>query len=188
MYLSEPDEKGRLRATHIRLAEGLSLDEPAIRRKPKAGTQTAAAKPAPVAKVHARKRSRPNRPTRRLSAKALGFFLLCLLPAAGLARLAEQGSHWLLLAYLLASVLAFAAYLHDKRRALRNGWRTPEARLHLLELLGGWPGALIAQQLLRHKTRKLSFQLVFWLIVMLHQVVWLDYLYFQRLRQLLLQL
>ena len=78
--------------------------------------------------------------------------------------------------------------MYDKRRALRNGWRTPEARLHLLELLGGWPGALIAQQLLRHKTRKLSFQLVFWLIVMLHQVVWLDYLYFQSLRQLLLQL
>ena len=125
---------------------------------------------------------------RQLSAKILGFVLLCLLPAAGFARLAEQGSHWLLLAYLLASVLAFAAYLYDKRRALRNGWRTPEARLHLLELLGGWPGALIAQQLLRHKTRKLSFQLVFWLIVMLHQVVWLDYLYFQRLRQLLLQL
>ena len=188
MYLSEPDEKGRLRATHIRLAGGLSLDEPAIRRKPRSGTQTAAAKPAPAAKVHARKRPRPSKPMRQLSAKILGFVLLCLLPAAGFARLAEQGSHWLLLAYLLASVLAFAAYLHDKRRALRNGWRTPEARLHLLELLGGWPGALIAQQLLRHKTRKLSFQLVLWLIVMLHQVVWLDYLYFQRLRQLLLQL
>ena len=51
------------------------------------------------------------------------LLLLCLLPAAGLARLAEQGSHWLLLAYLLASVLVFAAYLHDKRRALRSGWR-----------------------------------------------------------------
>lgn len=121
-------------------------------------------------------------------AKAVAFGLLSVLPMVGLARLAVQGIQWPLYAYLLASLLAFGLYLHDKRRAQHSGWRTPEARLHLVELFGGWPGALIAQQTLRHKTRKLSFQIVFWLIVMAHQVAWLDYLYMQRLHQFLPQL
>ena len=47
-----------------------------------------------------------------------------------------------------------------------------------VELLGGWPGALLAQQLLRHKTKKTSYQGVFWLIVLVHQVYWLDQLGF----------
>ncbi len=102
--------------------------------------------------------------------------------------MAGQGSSWPLYAYLSGSLLAFGFYLHDKRSALRRGWRTPEARLHLVELLGGWPGALIAQQAFRHKTRKLSFQLVFWLIVVVHQLAWLDYLYVQRLYGLLLEI
>jgi len=46
-------------------------------------------------------------------------------------------------------------------------------------LLGGWPGALLAQQRFRHKTRKLSYQAVFWLIVLLHQVFWIDLLFLQ---------
>ena len=48
--------------------------------------------------------------------------------------------------------------------------------MHITELLGGWPGALIAQQVFRHKTRKASFQTVFWLIVLVHQVFWFDHL------------
>ncbi|WP_147463771.1 DUF1294 domain-containing protein, partial [Pseudomonas amygdali] len=52
--------------------------------------------------------------------------------------------------------------------------------------LGGWPGALLAQQVFRHKTRKVSFQIVFWLIVLAHQVLWLDWLFLgKRLLQLL---
>ncbi len=80
-------------------------------------------------------RVRRNAPLQQPLLKALGLFLLCLLPALGSLRLAEQGSNWLLLAYPLASLLAFALYLHDKRSALRDGWRTPESRLHLVELL-----------------------------------------------------
>lgn len=136
------------------------------------------------AEPHARRSG----PVRQPLLKLMGFVLLCLLPALGILRLAGQGSYWPLFAYLLGSLLAFALYMHDKRRALRSGWRTPEARLHLVEMLGGWPGALLAQQSLRHKTRKLSFQLVFWLIVIAHQVAWFDYLYLQRLYRLLLQL
>lgn len=63
---------------------------------------------------------------------------------------------------LLVSVITFFAYADDKTRASRNTWRTPETTLHLLALCGGWPGALAAQQLLRHKNRKRAFQVTFW--------------------------
>ncbi|EPM70035.1 hypothetical protein A3SM_28103, partial [Pseudomonas syringae pv. actinidiae ICMP 18886] len=66
---------------------------------------------------------------------------------------------------------------HDKRQAGNGGQRTPENVLHTVELLGGWPGALLAQQAFRHKTRKVSFQVVFWLIVLVHQALWIDWLF-----------
>ncbi len=70
--------------------------------------------------------------------------------------------------YLAASVITFFVYAKDKRAARRGSWRTKESTLHTLALTGGWPGALIAQQLLRHKSRKKSFQLMFWAMVMLN--------------------
>lgn len=76
------------------------------------------------------------------------------------------------IAYALMSVVAFGFYAVDKSRAGIGKRRIPEATLHLLELLFGWPGALAGQQLLRHKTRKLSYQVVFWLIVILHVGAW----------------
>lgn len=66
------------------------------------------------------------------------------------------------------SVTTFLVYALDKRAARRRHWRVPEKLLHLLALLGGWPGALAAQQVLRHKTRKLQFQALFWTTVMLN--------------------
>lgn len=71
-------------------------------------------------------------------------------------------------ASLLASIVAFLAYAADKGRASRNAWRIPEAHLHLLALCGGWPGALAAQHLLRHKNRKPEFQVFFWASVVLN--------------------
>ena len=67
--------------------------------------------------------------------------------------------------YVVASVVAFLAYGHDKSAAVRNAWRVQERTLHLFSLLGGWPGALAAQRLLRHKSSKQEFQWVFWLTV-----------------------
>ena len=93
-----------------------------------------------------------------------------------------------LLAYVVASVLAFGLYWYDKQQARAGQWRTPEKVLHGVELLGGWPGALVAQQMFRHKTRKLSYQLVFWLIVAAHQVVWIDVLFLKMTILKLLQL
>ena len=70
--------------------------------------------------------------------------------------------------YTAASVVTFIAYTLDKSAARNDRWRTKESTLHLFALVGGWPGALAAQRLLRHKSRKQSFQMVFWLTVILN--------------------
>ena len=67
----------------------------------------------------------------------------------------------LLYAYLALSVFAYLIYAKDKSAAMNDRWRTPEAALHLLALIGGWPGALVAQQTLRHKSIKKSFRIMF---------------------------
>lgn len=67
--------------------------------------------------------------------------------------------------YLVASLIAYFAYANDKSAAKKGEWRTKENTLHLLSLIGGWPGALLAQKKLRHKNRKASFQAVFWVTV-----------------------
>lgn len=72
------------------------------------------------------------------------------------------------LAAPLVSVLAFYLYWRDKFAAQRNAWRTPEAVLHAASLAGGWPGAWLAQRLLRHKSAKESFRQVYWGTVALH--------------------
>ena len=64
--------------------------------------------------------------------------------------------------YSIASLIAFLAYARDKAAAQQHRRRTAENTLHLLALCGGWPGALIAQHVFRHKTRKRSFILSFW--------------------------
>lgn len=74
--------------------------------------------------------------------------------------------------YAAMSLLTIWAYSHDKRAAQLGFWRTPEIKLHILEALGGWPGALLAQIFYRHKVRKLKYQVVFWLIVLGHGVLW----------------
>ena len=56
----------------------------------------------------------------------------------------------------------------SRRFAVAGAQRTPEARLHFYELLGGWPGGLLAQRLIRHKNRKVAYQVKFWLIVAVH--------------------
>jgi uncharacterized membrane protein YsdA (DUF1294 family)/cold shock CspA family protein len=78
--------------------------------------------------------------------------------------------------YSAASLIAFSAYAADKAKAQQNQWRTRESTLHLLGLIGGWPGGLIARHVFRHKTRKRSFIFSFWFTVMLNSAALLWYL------------
>ena len=104
-------------------------------------------------------------------ALALAFaaaFLAALALAAWLGRITPVFP----VAYAMMSAVTVAAYRHDKASARHRAPRLPENGLHLLELFGGWPGALVAQQWFRHKNRKLSYQLLFWAIVAAHLGAW----------------
>jgi len=74
----------------------------------------------------------------------------------------------LLFAYLSLSIVTFLAYWFDKSKAQRGAWRTQESTLHMFSLLGGWPGAAIAQQVLRHKSQKREFRTSFWFTVVIN--------------------
>lgn len=71
-------------------------------------------------------------------------------------------------AYVVASAITFFAYAFDKTAAVRGNWRTQEGTLLGLGLLCGWPGALLAQKGLRHKSSKKSFRNAFWITVVLN--------------------
>lgn len=75
---------------------------------------------------------------------------------------------WLLAAYIVMSLITFAFYALDKSASISGRWRTKESTLHLLSLAGGWPGALFAQQILRHKSSKRMFITVLWITVLLN--------------------
>jgi uncharacterized membrane protein YsdA (DUF1294 family) len=79
---------------------------------------------------------------------------------------------WYAAAYLgvvaVTSLASFAAYGFDKRRATTGGRRVPERTLLVLALLGGWPGAILAQRQFRHKTKKSTFLIAFWVMIVLH--------------------
>jgi uncharacterized membrane protein YsdA (DUF1294 family) len=68
----------------------------------------------------------------------------------------------------VTSLTSFAAFGFDKRRATTGGRRVPERTLLVLALLGGWPGSILAQRQFRHKTKKPTFLIAFWLMVVLH--------------------
>jgi len=72
------------------------------------------------------------------------------------------------LAYLVTSLTCFVACAIDKSAARAQGWRTPQATLLALSLLGGWPGALLARQWLRHQTGKAAFRWKFHVTVALN--------------------
>ena len=84
---------------------------------------------------------------------------MAVFDALGSARIAVLG--W----YVILSVALFVMYGRDKAAAEQGRWRTPELTLHLMSLGGGWPGALVAQRVFRHKTRKQPFQTIFWFTV-----------------------
>ncbi|MGD9973493.1 MAG: DUF1294 domain-containing protein [Desulfatirhabdiaceae bacterium] len=70
--------------------------------------------------------------------------------------------------YALMSPITFLTYAKDKRAAKSGKWRTAENTLHILSLAGGWPAASIAQSYLRHKSKKLSFKITYWITIVLN--------------------
>ena len=81
----------------------------------------------------------------------------------------------IILIYLGMSILTYLIYAKDKSAAEDGSWRTPENTLHLLALLGGWPGAIIAQNKLRHKSIKQPFRIIFWITALVNtsSLIWL---------------
>ena len=84
----------------------------------------------------------------------------------GYAAIVWRVPYWVGGLYLVASIICFLAYALDKSAAIARRRRTSEASLLVLGLLGGWPGAILAQQLLRHKSSKASYQSAFWASVL----------------------
>ena len=126
-------------------------------------------------RAHARKVRLSDRPSAspvrssrsRVPGAFAALFVLCIVAAVLGGRLQAI----VLAVYAAASVVAFVVYALDKSAARHNQRRTPETTLHLISLAGGWPGALLAQKVIRHKSSKVEFQRVFWMTVAVNCVV-----------------
>ena len=114
---------------------------------------------------HAGQKIEKRKPSKPLPRMALGAIFLL---AVSLGTLFGAVPAIITVSYMLLSCLSYIMYSLDKASAGKGMRRTPESTLHFVDLLGGWPGALIAQQQLRHKTVKTSFQQAFWLTVLVN--------------------
>lgn len=106
--------------------------------------------------------------TKRSTVSTLVIVAVFFLVIVAISVLTRRIPPLVLAIYIGVSLLTFTIYAADKSAAKKGSWRTQESTLHLLSLAGGWPGALIAQQKLHHKSKKQSFQVVFWLTVLLN--------------------
>ncbi|MEZ9246103.1 DUF1294 domain-containing protein [Vibrio lentus] len=84
-----------------------------------------------------------------------------------------ESSKALLVWYLVIGIVTFFVYAKDKRAAINGNWRVPEKTLHIFSVAGGWLGALIAQDKLRHKTQKQPFRAIYWLTVVINVTAFL---------------
>jgi uncharacterized membrane protein YsdA (DUF1294 family) len=84
---------------------------------------------------------------------------------------------WIAGWYFAMSLLTFCMYGWDKHRARVSKWRVKENTLHILELIGGWPGAWLAQRRFHHKWQKTAYMRIFWAIVTLHVLAWVIAIY-----------
>jgi uncharacterized membrane protein YsdA (DUF1294 family)/cold shock CspA family protein len=141
-YSVERGEDGKRRATRVELVQTTST----ARRPPRvpASRQSAGSSGSRVVRV-------------LVAVAAVGVFFAALLVRDDL----WSPPQWVVLWYLGTSILCVILYSVDKSAAIAGRWRTPESTLLWLGLLGGWPGAIVAQQALRHKIRKPSFMRVF---------------------------
>jgi len=105
----------------------------------------------------------------KITILTVGFTIgLLVLPLLALYR-AGLSLPWVALYILVVNSITYTRYAADKRLARAKEWRIPEAQLQALDILGGWPGGFLAQRHLRHKSSKVSYQIVFWMTVFLYQ-------------------
>jgi uncharacterized membrane protein YsdA (DUF1294 family)/cold shock CspA family protein len=121
--------------------------------------------------------NRQMRQRQRDRAGEVGLRCLLVIPAFALTFLAAavfwRIDLWVAAHYLIASLVTAIAYASDKTAAVEGRLRTSEFTLLMLGFVGGWPGAVLAQQMLRHKIRKASFQTLFWLTVLVNVMAFL---------------
>ena len=96
----------------------------------------------------------------------LGFYAILALLAV------MQKISWLVVGwYFVLGLITYGMYAKDKAAAQSGEWRTPESTLHLLSILGGWVGAMVAQTYLRHKSQKPEFRMTYYLTVVINLAV-----------------
>jgi uncharacterized membrane protein YsdA (DUF1294 family)/cold shock CspA family protein len=131
-----------------------------------------------LAVTRGKKPKQPNYPApwSLASATAIPAFIAIYIALS----LTKGVSIWFAAVYGALSLICLLAYAFDKSAAIAGRWRSSEQSLLLLGLVGGWPGGLIAQQLLRHKSSKSSFRSAFWFTVVANVCVFvLFHLYFR---------
>ena len=147
-YETSRDERGRLRAAQIRPV-GVAAR---LQKKPAAAASAARLSPWLAVAV----------------ATIFLAVIIALVVAGRIPLIVPAG-------YVIASAITVFAYAFDKSAAMAGRRRTQESTLHWFALLGGWPGAWIAQLQFRHKTKKVSFVATFVLCVVLNlaALIWL---------------
>jgi len=105
------------------------------------------------------------------SGNGLYIFGLIFLLAEAAMTVVWRPYFWIFLFSLVLSAFSIGQYGWDKNAAKEGHWRVPEASLQLIALLGGWPGAALAQQAFRHKTQKRSFQDAFKGVVLMNVIL-----------------
>jgi uncharacterized membrane protein YsdA (DUF1294 family) len=109
--------------------------------------------------------------------RIIGLSISLILPILALLKLGQSIKPVYLFSWIIfISVLTIFFNWFDKRKSIRQEWRISERTLHLLEILGGWPAAFLSQRVFRHKISKVSYQIYFWIIVSINQLVAFDYL------------
>ena len=84
-------------------------------------------------------------------------YLLLIFAAVGSIFTAWPFATWI----LLVNALTLAIYGVDKMAARKAWRRVPESTLLVFGFVGGWPGAIVGQQIFRHKTQKQPFKTYF---------------------------
>lgn len=173
-FLLENAPQGKRRATQVLLVESAS----ALKLELKGRSNFRAVQPKAVPETAPLPRPRPRLTTNQGAARwnvgnllTIPAFLVCFLAIDTAGTLPD----WTIWAYLSVSAMTFVIYAVDKASAKLRSQRVSEATLHLLSLLGGWPGAILAQELLRHKSAKQEFRAMFWCTVVVNMgiLIWL---------------